>query len=120
MMFMEKDIEKASITSWLDALRSAKAYGSSNAKLWKDVYKYASKPKRRRVAVNLKRLDRFAGEGERIIVPGKVLAVGKVSHKFSIAAIEYSGSAREKLERAGCKLESIQSMIDKKDVRLII
>ncbi len=117
MMIMEKDIEKTSINSWLEALKGAKG---SNAKLWKDVYKYASKPKRRRVAVNLKKLDRIANNGENIIVPGKILAVGSVSKKFNIAAIEYSADAKSKLSKAGCKMESLQGFLSKKDVRLVI
>ncbi len=119
MMFMEKDIEKTSIISILETLKSAGASGKSN-KLWKDVYKYASKPKRQRVAVNLKKLDKIVKDGENVIVPGKVLAVGTLSHKFNIAAIEYSADATEKLKKAGCKMEKIESFIGKKDVRLII
>ncbi len=112
-------LEKPNIGEWLAVIGE---YGpkKKNAKLWKDVYRLASKPRRQRVIINLIRLNRIAEEGDSVVIPGKILGVGRVEHKFSVAAIEYSSSAAEKLSKAGCKMEGIKSMLEKDGVKLVI
>ncbi len=112
-------IEKSSINEWISALGSVDAT-AKNIKLIRRIKKFASKPRRQRVVVNLKKLSNVAKDGDNIIVPGKVLAVGKVSSKFNIAAIEYSKDAIEKLKGSGCNIVGIREMLGKKDIRLII
>jgi large subunit ribosomal protein L18e len=120
-MFMKKEriSEKPNLNEWLAALK-AQGFTKKNAKLWRDAYSFASRPRRKMITVNLARLSKIANPGESIVVPGKVLGSGRVSLKFNIAAIEYSLSALEKLRSSGCTIESISQAIEKENVRLVV
>jgi large subunit ribosomal protein L18e len=72
----------------------------SGKAIWKALAEELNKPKRRRVAVNLSRLDRHTVEGEVVAVPGKVLAAGDLSKPIKIAAFSFSEGAVEKIKRA--------------------
>ncbi len=112
-----KIIEKSSINEWIDVASKAKAPKGSIANA---ICKIASFPRRRRVVVNLKKLNASTKENEIIVVPGKVLGVGTLDHKLKLAAIEYSGSAVSKLNAAGCELLNIDAVLKEKSARLII
>jgi large subunit ribosomal protein L18e len=117
-MFME-GIEKTQIRKWIESLEKAKA-GSKNPKLLSYLIKLSSKPKRQRVSVNLDKLNRYANEKDSIIVPGKVLGYGKISKSIRITAIDFSGSAVEKLKTAKCDIVDINDMLSGKPARIII
>ncbi|MBI2658170.1 50S ribosomal protein L18e [Candidatus Woesearchaeota archaeon] len=74
------------------------------ASLWKRIAVDLEKPTRQRRIVNLSSLSRHTKENDIIIVPGKVLGAGDLSHKLTISAFQFSGGAKEKLERAGAKI----------------
>lgn len=114
-----QNIEKGSIKEWLGEVES-KGFKEKNSRLWKRAHLYASKPRRQRVSVNLDRLDRIAKEGDYILIPGKVLSTGSISKRFTVSAIEYSGSAAEKLSKAGCRHVPVREMLSRKEVRLVI
>ena len=73
-----------------------KASNISNVAIWDIVAETLEKSKHRRLAVNISRVNRNSGEGETILVPGKVLGAGKLDHKVSIAAVDFSKEAKEK------------------------
>jgi len=75
--------------------------------LWKRVALDLEKPTRQRRVVNLSRISRHTKENETIVVPGKVLGSGSLSHKLTIAAFQYSDSAKEKLEKSKSKIVSL-------------
>ena len=56
------------------------------------------------------------------MVPGKVLGVGEIDHKLTIACLNCSKTARKKIETSGSKLLSIEELIeqnpDGKDVKI--
>lgn len=89
-----------------------------SAKLGVNVYKAAavklSGPASRRPEVNLSRIDRYANEGETIIVPGKVLGSGILAKKVTIVSFGASESAIKKIEAAGAKYVSLKEYISKK------
>ncbi|MGB9732486.1 MAG: uL15 family ribosomal protein [Candidatus Micrarchaeia archaeon] len=117
---MKSYIEKNEINEWLVKLDKALAEGVRSKGFVEQVKKLASLPKRKRIKVNLRKLDSIAKEGEHIIVPGKVLGVGEVRKKFNISAIEYSHSAVEKLRKSGCNIIGIDEALKAKDSRIII
>ncbi len=108
--------ENANINSWLYAISSSDA---KNSGLFKRVSELVALPKRKRIAVNVDKLDKQTKEGEVVIVPGKVLAAGKISHKISICAVNYSADAERKLKEAKCDLLSIEEILKRKP-RIII
>jgi len=113
-------IEKNSINAWLSAIEKARDEKVKSAKFLKELGAIVAKPRRSRVAINLNRLDKITKEGDSIIVPGKVLGVGKISKSFSVAAVEYSGSAIEKLKKGKCNILSIDEALKAKNARIII
>jgi large subunit ribosomal protein L18e len=85
----------------------------NKAEIWRDVAGRLSKPRRISVAVNLSRLNRYTGKSETVIVPGKVLATGEITHPITIAAFAFSGKAREKITAARGKCLSFPDLIKK-------
>ncbi len=114
---MKRIVEKPAIAEWLKVLSSDRP-GVGREKLYKQIALLASKPKRSRVEVNIMELNKAAKSGN-IIVPGKVLGTGEVKAKFSIAAIEFSESAKAKLEAAGCSILNFKDMLGKENVKVV-
>ena len=83
----------------ITALRR-KAY-SEESPFWLRLAEDLEKPTRQRVIVNLSRINRFAQDGETVVVPGKVLASGELDKKVTVVALQFSQSAREKIAKAG-------------------
>ncbi len=71
------------------------------APIWRDVAEYLSRPTRKRVEVNLSRINRYAKDGDVVVVPGKVLGSGTLSRKVTVAAWRFSRSAYEKIRKVG-------------------
>jgi large subunit ribosomal protein L18e len=78
--------------------------------IWKKVASELSKPRRKRVEVNLSKLEEYAEPDSTILVPGKVLGAGSVSKKMNIAAFSFSGKARAIISAAGGKAMTIESL----------
>ena len=72
----------------------------SKTNVWQDVAARLVKSRRRRISVNLSRLDRYTSRNETVVVPGKVLAAGEITHPITIAAFSFSGKAEEKIKAA--------------------
>ncbi len=117
---MQRQIEKDEITEWVQRLSKAAESSEKNAGLVDDLVRYATKPRRQRVIVNLNKLQKYVKDNESIVVPGKVLGVGRVSRAFNLAAIEFSGSAVEKLKGSKCKIVDVEEIVRKGNFRIII
>jgi len=88
----------------------------SKERFWKRLAIEFEKPTRQMRVVNLSKIDRFTADGEFIVVPGKVLSAGELSHKLTIAAWKFSGSALEKIEGQKAKAISIEELL-KTDIK---
>ena len=94
----------------------------SGANVWQDVADRLEKPRRTHAEVNLGRIERYAQEDETVIVPGKVLGSGVLEKNVTVAAVDFSSSARKKIEQVGSTvtLEQIaEQNPDGSDVRVI-
>ena len=80
-------------------------------KLWKRLAVDLEKPARARRVVNLVKIDKYAKDGEVVIVPGKVLSGGDLTKKTIIAAFKFSDSAFEKINKVG-KAITIKELMD--------
>ncbi|NOZ81578.1 MAG: 50S ribosomal protein L18e [Candidatus Micrarchaeota archaeon] len=69
------------------------------------------RPRRRRVEVNLAKIERHTSENETVVVPGKVLGYGYLTKPVTISALSFSKKAREKIKLAGGKAISIQELV---------
>lgn len=99
----------------IEIISFLKKQGRENeAEIWRDIAERLAKPKRKRIAVNLSRLNRYTQKSETVVVPGKVLATGEITHPITIAAFAFSRKAREKISAARGKCLSFSDLIKKK------
>ncbi len=94
-----------------------------NVKLWSRIAFELERPTRQRRIVNVSNLEKYTKDGDNIIVPGKVLATGDLSHKLNIAAFRFSETAVEKITRAKGSCVLIEDIMKKnpkaKGIRII-
>ena len=81
-------------------------------RIWKKVSKKLSGPRRNRVKANLCRINKKTSKNDIIIIPGKVLGMGELDHTLTIACLEYSKSAKKKVESSGSKLITIEELLE--------
>ncbi|MBS7639514.1 MAG: 50S ribosomal protein L18e [Candidatus Bathyarchaeia archaeon] len=88
-----------------------KAARENKANIWRAVAELLSRSRRRRIAVNVSRINRYTQEGDEVVVPGKVLGAGLINHPVKVAALDFSESARRKIIGAKGKCLSIPELI---------
>ncbi len=81
------------------------------APVWDYIAELLEKPARTRFTVNISKINRYAREGETVVVPGKVLGAGFISKSVTVAAIGFSEKAIEKIVAAGGKVMFIGDLI---------
>lgn len=91
----------------LKAFNADKNYG-----IWSAVIKELSRSRRNRRVVNLWKIEKYTKEGDVVIVPGKVLGNGEISHKVTIAAFEFSKGIKEKTKNNNARLMSIYELFN--------
>ena len=95
----------------------------NDAPIWLKLAKLALKTSSSKRVVNLTRINDFTKEGEVIVVPGKILGTGNVSHKITLSSFSISNSAAKKIIESGGNIISFKEMIEKfptgKGVRII-
>jgi large subunit ribosomal protein L18e len=84
----------------------------SKIKIWKTISKKLSGPRRNRVKANLYRINKKTKKNDIIVIPGKVLGMGELDHTLTIACLEYSKSAKRKIESSGSKLITIEELLE--------
>ena len=60
--------------------------------------------------VNISKIARHTSEGSIVAVPGKVLSSGMLNHKLTIGAFKFSDRARIKIEKAGGRCISLDTL----------
>jgi large subunit ribosomal protein L18e len=90
-----------------------KKSNETGAAIWDTLASKFEKSKHARAAVNLSRINRYTSDGEKVVVPGKVLGAGALEHKVSIAAFSFSKEARRKIEKVGGECLDIPLLIQK-------
>ena len=63
--------------------------------------------------INLKKIDENSSEGNAVIILGKVLGTGKISHKISLSSFSISNSAASKIKESGGEVLKFSEMIEK-------
>lgn len=99
-----------------------KASSAQKAGIWYRAVELLNRPRRRRVEVNLVKLNLLAHDDKILLVPGKVLGNGTLRKKFTVAAYQIAKPAAEKLRKASCTVMSIPELVkkDPKGSRVII
>ena len=80
-------------------------------KFWSRIVKDLKRSTRQRREVNVYKIDKFAREGETVIVPGKVLSLGELSKKVDVAALQFSAEAKRKILEAKGKALTINELL---------
>ena len=83
----------------------------NEAPVWRDIALRLEGSANRWAEVNVGKLNRYASEGEIVVVPGKLLGAGEIAKRVTVAAYRSSGQAREKIEKAGGKSVSIEELV---------
>lgn len=79
--------------------------------LWRDIASRLEGPSRNYAEVNLSKINRYAGNGEIILVPGKVLGSGVLETSVKVAALNFSRSAEEKIREANGQCMTIEDLL---------
>lgn len=91
--------------------------------IWKAVLKELSRSRSNRRQVNIGQLAHVTKDKEVVIVPGKILGSGEITHKLTIWCFSISEAAASKVLDAGGKILALDSLIKKypdgKGVRII-
>ena len=87
-------------------------YIELKAPIWRSVIEKLEKPRRQKVVVNLSKIERYAKDGETVLVPGKVLSSGNLTKKVRVAAWQFSKQAEEKIRKSGGEVISIEELIE--------
>ena len=80
---------------------------------WKEVAEKMSSARRRKVEVNVGEINLHAKEGEAVVVPGIVLANGKLDKSVTVAAWRFSKAAAEKIKKAKGHALGIEELLKK-------
>ncbi len=112
---MERSVKSGSTDPNTRALINAlkKTSTKHNVGVWKRVAELLARPSRQRATVNIGKISRHTSAGDIIVVPGKVLGSGKLTHKVTVAALNASTSARTGIVGAGGSLISINELLAK-------
>ncbi|MBN1502557.1 50S ribosomal protein L18e [Candidatus Woesearchaeota archaeon] len=81
--------------------------------IWKRIACELEKPTKKRRAVNLSKINRYIKNNDTVIVPGKVLGMGELDKKVTIAAYTFSGQAISKILSSGSHAVSIEELLKK-------
>ncbi|MFH1470692.1 MAG: 50S ribosomal protein L18e [Candidatus Micrarchaeota archaeon] len=89
-----------------------KASKKNNAPIWADLAERLAKPRRAMASVNVGKIDKNTKEGDTVLVPGKVLSGGSITHAIDIAALRFSMDAERKISSQGSCMD-IKSLVQK-------
>lgn len=111
---MSKKKLKATNPELLELIRLLRKKAmETGSKIWRDIAERLSVSRRRRIAVNVSRINRYTRKGEIVVVPGKVLGAGKIEHPVTVAAFTFSQTAKHKILSAKGKCLSIPELVKK-------
>jgi large subunit ribosomal protein L18e len=116
---MRINVEREDIKDWLKQLKSVPREDKYKG-LWNRVLELSEVPARSRKSVNIFKINKHSEAGDMIIVPGKVLSEGKMEHKITITAMEYSAGALSRLKEAQCTVKKLDEMLKEKRIKLIV
>ena len=85
----------------------------SNKPIWRELAKRLEKPNRHWAEVNISHINRNAKKNDIIVIPGKLLGAGYINMPVTIAAVQSSQNAKDKITSAGGKVITIPELIKK-------
>ncbi len=98
------------ITNLINQLK--KKSSETNTALWKTIAEKLEKSRRSRISVNISKINRNSSSDEIIVVPGKVLSIGKLEQSVTIAALDFSEKAKIKVKEAKGVALSLEELLE--------
>ena len=83
----------------------------NKAPIWSRLAKLALKPSSSRRTINISKIDKLTKDGDVIVVPGKVLGTGGMSHKITLCSFSISNSGAQKIIQQGGNIWSYSELI---------
>ncbi|TLX72011.1 MAG: 50S ribosomal protein L18e [Thaumarchaeota archaeon] len=83
----------------------------NNAPIWSRLAEFALKPSSARRIINIGQIDKFVKDNDVIVVPGKVLGTGNISHKITLCSFSMSNTGAKKVLQSGGKILSFSELI---------
>ena len=83
----------------------------NKAPIWSKLAELALKPSRAKRVLNLGQIDKFVSDNDIVIVPGKVLGTGTVSHKITLCSFSISTTGAKKVTQSGGKIIDFAQLI---------
>ncbi len=90
-----------------------KASRDNDAPIWAKVADFVQKSRSNQKTVNLNKIDETTEDGNAIVITGKVLGTGNLSHKVSVSSFSISNSAAKKIKESGGEVLKFSEMIEK-------
>ena len=84
----------------------------NDAPIWARIADLALKPTIARRVVNVKKISLLTKPSDVVAVPGKVLAVGTMSHPITLGAFSISRVAVAKIQRAGGNIITMEKLAE--------
>lgn len=108
----------------INMVRELRQASSKNkAPIWSKLAQMVQKPTAAHRIINVGKLNSVTNDNDVVVVPGKILATGNISHKITLCSFSISTAAAKKITQAGGKIIGYSEMISKfptgKGVRMI-
>lgn len=88
-----------------------KAAKDNDAPIWSRLVELSLKKSSARRTVNLNKIDSLTKDGDSVIVPGKVLGTGQMTHGITLYSFSISKNAADKIISSGGKVSSLEGMV---------
>ena len=85
----------------------------NEAPIWSKIAKNALKSNSNKKTINLKKIDRLTDDGNAVVISGKILGTGNLSHKVLVSSFSISNSAAKKIKESGGEVLQFSDMIDR-------
>ena len=83
----------------------------NDAPIWSKIAENALKSNSNKKTINLKKIEQLTNDGNAVIISGKVLGTGNLSHKVIISSFSISSSAAKKIKESGGEILKFSDMI---------
>ena len=84
----------------------------NEAPIWLKIAKDALKSNSNKKTINLKKIDALTDDGSAVVISGKILGTGKLSHKVLVSSFSISSSAAKKIKESGGQILEFSDMIE--------
>ena len=98
----------------IEMIRDLKNASKNNdAPIWSKIAKNVLKTNSNKRTINLKKIDALTDDGNAVVISGKILGTGNLSHKVLVSSFSISNSAAKKIKESGGEVLQFSDMIDR-------